>query len=156
MRKKTNQRRALSTITPFSIEKSSVGSPLIFQARILIGSPRVSFREKTGEHVIFFSWIFLKSILDAALDYSFTHSNMKKAEVKKNKKWNYFANLGPFSSTISSECRSESSQVSNDTGWNQHIPSQVIVDGLKQLRSFGPPEIIPWNYFSKITIGKLW
>ena len=43
----------LSTMTPLSTEKLSVGKPAMFHALILIGSPRVLLREKSSEHGIF-------------------------------------------------------------------------------------------------------
>lgn len=45
-------RLELSTMTPLSIEKLSVGSPLMFHARILIGSPRILLNEKSCEQGI--------------------------------------------------------------------------------------------------------
>ena len=43
---KSYQRRELSTITPLSTEKPSVGKPAIFHALILIKSPKVALNEK--------------------------------------------------------------------------------------------------------------
>ena len=37
-------------MTPLSIEKLSLGKPAMFQACILIGSPRVLLRENSAEH----------------------------------------------------------------------------------------------------------
>ena len=72
-------------------------------------------------------------------------SSFKKEKQNNFNPWktfgtSYFANLGPFSSTISSEGGGESSQVSNDTRRNQHISGQIVVDPLKHLRGFSPPK----------------
>ena len=48
----TYHRLALSTMTPLSMEKASVGKPAMFQARIFIGSPRVLLSEKSVEQEI--------------------------------------------------------------------------------------------------------
>lgn len=42
-------------MTPLSMEKLSLGSPKMFQACILIGSPKVLLKENSCEHGIFFS-----------------------------------------------------------------------------------------------------
>jgi len=42
----------LSTMTPLSTEKLSVGNPAIFHARILMGSPRTLLSEKSFEQLI--------------------------------------------------------------------------------------------------------
>ncbi len=52
----TYHRLELATITPLSIEKLSVGKPAIFQARILIGSPRFWLSENSFEHGMFTSY----------------------------------------------------------------------------------------------------
>ena len=39
-------------MTPLSMEKVSVGRPAMFQALILIGSPRVLLNENSSEHGI--------------------------------------------------------------------------------------------------------
>ena len=40
-------------MTPLSMEKLSVGRPAMFQALILMGSPRVLLREKSSEEGMF-------------------------------------------------------------------------------------------------------
>lgn len=45
----THHLRELLTMTPLSIEKESLGRPAMFQALILMGSPRVLLREKSSD-----------------------------------------------------------------------------------------------------------
>ena len=47
--------RELATMTPLSMEKLSRGRPAIFQAWILMGSPRTLVSENFCEHGNFFS-----------------------------------------------------------------------------------------------------
>ena len=50
---------ALATMTPLSMEKASLGSPAMFHARILMGSPSVLVTVKSEEQGIFRDWHFL-------------------------------------------------------------------------------------------------
>lgn len=54
---KTHHLRELLTITALSMEKASLGRPAIFQALILMGSPKVLLSEKSSEDGIFFDCI---------------------------------------------------------------------------------------------------
>lgn len=51
----THHLLALATMTPLSMEKASRGSPKMFQAWILMGSPRHLLRENSLEQGIFAS-----------------------------------------------------------------------------------------------------
>lgn len=46
---KTHHLRELLTITALSMENESLGRPAIFQALILMGSPKVLLSEKSSE-----------------------------------------------------------------------------------------------------------
>ena len=48
--------REFETMMALSTEKESTGSPEMFHARILTGSPRVALTEDVGEQGIFFFW----------------------------------------------------------------------------------------------------
>ena len=55
----THHLLALATMTPLSMEKASLGSPAMFHARILMGSPSVLVTVKSEEQGIFRDWHFL-------------------------------------------------------------------------------------------------
>lgn len=49
------QRLLVVTMTPFSVEKASEGSPWIFQSLTDVGLPKKVAKEKSGVHGIFSS-----------------------------------------------------------------------------------------------------
>ena len=65
----SGQRRELEMMMPFSTEKESTGSPAMFHALILTGSPSVAVTEKEGEQGMFFCV--------QRVCHSFTHSVRK-------------------------------------------------------------------------------
>lgn len=52
----THHLRELLTMTPLSIEKESLGRPAMFQALILMGSPKVLLREKSSDEGMFLDY----------------------------------------------------------------------------------------------------
>jgi hypothetical protein len=86
----SGQRLELDTMMPLSMLKLSIGKPAICHARILTGSPRTAFSEKTGEHGIF---------LDT---HSWCHSPTqfyKKTEKIQLSKYNTEVNIGDLMQT---------------------------------------------------------
>ena len=55
----THHLLALATMTPLSMEKASLGSPAMFHALILMGSPSVLVTVKSEEQGILRDWHFL-------------------------------------------------------------------------------------------------